>query len=128
MSDIYDAVKGLSETDKVFLDQIRAMSRRYKVKGFRPNYSDLKSTLPEYVICAATETVYTDSEEIVLVHRDDFDVHKYEPIAGDSDKAEAEKKFAEVKKLGVREYLNRAFERLKTDKEFMRTHHLLDDD
>ncbi|MBR0542548.1 MAG: hypothetical protein IJK26_10165 [Clostridia bacterium] len=61
--------------------------------------------IPQYMICA--KNAFTESEEIVLISREEYNRHIHEFICGCNAKEEARKKFAEVKELGVQGYLKK---------------------
>lgn len=58
--------------------------------------------MEEYIIAEEMNT-----EEIVLITSNEYNVFKYEPITGSDNREEAERLLSEVKRLGVSKYLDK---------------------
>lgn len=108
MHETYDTSKP-SQEGEAFIEKLKEFSRKYPNAISSVIYQDIKDILPRYVVCVKTAD-YPEGEP-VLIEVNDFNSHEYEPICGDDNKEQAEKKLTEVRKLGIKSYLNKLVSR-----------------
>lgn len=111
MHETYDTPKP-SQERKAFMEKLKEFSRKYPNAISSVIHQDIKDILPRYVVCVKTAD-YPEGEPI-LIEVNDFNSYKYEPICGDDNREQAEKKLAEVREFGIKGYLDKQVSSLKT--------------